>query len=81
MSESVLQNCIPCERMYGSFREWCEAHGYSNIPPESELNLAIVSLPEVESTNARIAGTQVRVYVGLTKRRKAQNKVVDFPNA
>lgn len=80
MSDAVLQNCIPCERLYGSFREWCEAHGYSNIPPESELNLAIVSLPGVETTNARIAGTQVRVYVGLTKRQQTEAKVVDFPN-
>ena len=80
ISESVLQNCVPCERLYGSFREWCESHGYSNIPPESELNLAIVSLPGVDRTNARIAGTQVRVYVGLTKREKMSGKIVDFPN-
>ena len=40
----------------------------------------MVSLPGVEKTNARIAGTRVRVYVGLTKRQKPEAKVLDFPN-
>ena len=80
VSEALLQTCVPCERMYGSFREWCESHGHQNIPTEAELGLAVISLPGVEKTNARIAGTKVRVYTGLIKKQpKAQGKVVDFP--
>ena len=80
MTDAVTQSCIPCERLYGSFREWCESHGHQHIPTEAELGLAMVSLPGVEKTNARIAGTRVRVYVGLTKRQKPEAKVLDFPN-
>jgi hypothetical protein len=79
ISESVLQNCIPCERLYGSFREWCESHGYNPIPSEAELGLAVISLPGVEKTNARIAGNRIRAYVGLTKRQQPSGQVVDFP--
>ena len=79
ISESVLQNCIPCERLYASFREWCESHGHNYIPPEAELGLAVVSLKGVEKTNARIAGSKVKVYVGLTRKEKTSGQVVEFP--
>jgi hypothetical protein len=78
ISESVLRNCIPCERLYGSFREWCESHGYNPVPSEAEL--AVISLPGVDKTSARIAGNRIRAYVGLTKKEKTSGQVVDFPN-
>ena len=78
LSDAILENCIPCDRLYGSYREWCEAKGYQDVCPEAEIALAITSLPGVEKRNVRIAGTRIRAYIGLSQR-KPVGSVVQFP--
>lgn len=79
IADSVLENCIPCELLYGSYREWCERLGQIDIRSEAEFNLAVISLPKVETKMARLAGTRFRAYIGLYKPKKVSATVVQFP--
>ena len=79
IADSVLENCVPCELLYGSYREWCERLGHLDVRSESEFHLSVISLPRVETKMARLAGTRFRAYVGLSQPKKKENIVVQFP--
>ena len=79
IADSVLENCVPCELLYGSYREWCERLGHLDIKSEAEFHLAVISLPRGETKMARLAGTRFRAYIGLSKPKKNESAVVQFP--
>ncbi len=79
IADSVLENCVPCELLYGSYREWCERLGQLDIKSEAEFHLAVISLPKVETKMARLAGTRFRAYIGLSKPKAKASTVVQFP--
>lgn len=82
VSESVAIQAVPCETLYGSYREWCQRNGLYNTRTESMFRLILKGLPNVTVKRARFGGRTMDVYVGLSApaRSVEQTQVVQFPS-
>ena len=68
ISDSAVLKAVPCETLYGCYRQWCGKKGRSDIRSETLLRLAMKDLPKLKVRSARIAGTRLDVYTGLPSR-------------
>jgi hypothetical protein len=79
ISEQAAASVVPCETLYGSYREYCTKNGKNDMYSENMLRLVIRDIPGVSVVPARVAGRKVQVYRGLPKQKKeAQGKVVSI---
>jgi len=82
ISEASVARAIPCETVYGSYREWCVRKGRTDVRSETILRLTIGDLPEVKIRPARIGGRKLDVYIGLkvpsAKSGTPRGQVVNF---
>jgi phage/plasmid-associated DNA primase len=76
ISESMAGKAVPCESLYGCYREWCSRKGRSDIRSETFFRLAIKSVEGVSVKSARMAGKRMDVYIGLPKEVK---EVIKLP--
>jgi len=77
ISESSAAKAIPCETVYGSYREWCQRKGRTDVKSETMLRLAIKDIEGVSVRKARILGRRMEVYVGF-KTEEKEGKVVSM---
>ena len=77
VSEAMLQRAVPCESIYGAYREWCSRNGRSDFRSETLLRLQIRDTLGTQIRKARIAGRKIDVYVGLTT--PEEENVLDMP--
>lgn len=82
VSETVAIQAVPCETLYGSYREWCQRNGLYSPRTEAMFRLSLKALPSVTVKRARFSGRTMDVYVGLSAPAKqdAQGQVVQFPS-
>tara|TARA_R110002020_G_scaffold12271_2_gene45190 strand:- start:5720 stop:7876 length:2157 start_codon:yes stop_codon:yes gene_type:complete len=77
ISDASAAKAIPCETLYGSYREWCQRKGRVDTVSETMLRLAIKDIPDISVRGARILGRRMDVYVGLkTPNEEKEGKVV-----
>tara|TARA_R100001594_G_scaffold24461_1_gene47998 strand:+ start:8315 stop:10234 length:1920 start_codon:yes stop_codon:yes gene_type:complete len=81
VSDSAASKCVPCETLYGCYREWCQRNGRSDYRSETLVRLAVRDIDGTDVRPARIAGRKVDVYVGLPvpEVKKPAGKVVALP--
>ena len=65
VADSVLSKAVPCETLYGTYREWCIREGRTDIKTERMFRLIVKDLPGVKIQKARISGRNLDVYMGL----------------
>jgi hypothetical protein len=79
VTESIATRAVPCETLYGSYREYCSRNGRTDIKSETMLRLVIRTLPDVVIVPARVGGRKVHVYQGLKKSKpQSEGKVVSI---
>lgn len=79
ISDSSAARAIPCETLYGSYREWCLRKGRTDLRSETMLRLALRDVPDVAIKRARILGRKMDVYVGLkVPKEEKEGKVVQM---
>tara|TARA_R100001082_G_scaffold104280_2_gene75535 strand:- start:6245 stop:8260 length:2016 start_codon:yes stop_codon:yes gene_type:complete len=78
VSDSMLSRAVPCETIYGAYREWCTRNGRSDFRSETLLRLQVRDMGNAKIKKARIGGRKIDVYVGLPVP-KGEN-VVDLPS-
>ncbi|QDP58831.1 MAG: putative primase [Prokaryotic dsDNA virus sp.] len=79
ISEQAAASVVPCETLYGSYREYCTKNGKNDMYSENMLRLAIRDIPGVSVVPARVGGRKVQVYRGLPKQKKEEaGKVVSI---
>ena len=68
---------VPCETLYGTYREWCERTGRRDIKPEMMFRMVVRDFADTSVVSAYIGGRKIEVYRGLPiGKRKPQGKVV-----
>jgi hypothetical protein len=65
INSAAAMRAIPCETLYGSYREWCSIKGRSDLRSETFVRLTAKSIRGVTVKAARFAGVKMDVYVGL----------------
>ena len=65
ISDSAAARAVPCETLYGSYREWCQRKGRVDLRSETILRLAVRDVDGVAIRTARISGKKLDVYVGI----------------
>ena len=65
ISDSAAARAVPCETLYGSYREWCQRKGRSDLRSETILRLAVRDVAGVAIRTARISGKKLDVYCGI----------------
>ena len=65
INSAAAMKAIPCETLYGSYREWCSIKGRSDLRSETFVRLTAKSIRGVTVKAARFAGVKMDVYVGL----------------
>ena len=82
VSETVATQAVPCETLYGSYREWCQRKGLHSPRTEAMFRLTMKGLPGVVVKRARFSGRTMDVYVGLSSpiKKDAPGQVVQFPS-
>jgi hypothetical protein len=84
LADSVLGRAVPCETLYGSYREWCGREGRTGIYSEPIFRLSVKTLEGVTIKRARIPGKGTKeVYVGLkspSAQVKRNPEVLQFPS-
>ena len=79
ISEQAAGSVVPCETLYGSYREYCTKNGKTDMYSENMLRLVIRDIPGVSVVPARVGGRKVQVYRGLPKQKKeTAGKVVSI---
>mgnify|MGYP003146184520 CR=1 FL=1 len=81
MAEASITRAVPCETVYGSYREWCIRKGRTDIRSETILRLTVGDMPGMKIRPARVGGRKIDVYIGLTvpkSKPSPQGKVVNF---
>lgn len=79
---TAAASAVPCETLYGSYREWCSRLGKKFANSEPMFRLAIKSLDGVKTKSARLGGKTLEVYLGLPVREvpaATAGTVVEFP--
>ena len=76
----ALGKAIPCETLYGCYREWCSREGRTGVYSEPLFRLSIKTLNNVKVRRARIPGKgTLAVYTGLPSiKEKTKNVVLQF---
>lgn len=67
---------VPCETLYGTYREWCERTGRRDVKAETMFRLSIQDLPSVSVVAAYMGGRKIQVYRNLPSQRPPKGKVV-----
>lgn len=65
ISDSAAARAVPCETLYGSYREWCQRKGRPDVRSETILRLGVRDVEGVAIRTARISGKKLDVYVGI----------------
>ena len=79
ISDQAAATVVPCETLYGTYREYCTKNGKNDVCSENMLRLVIRDLPGVAVVPARIGGRKVQVYKGLPRQQdKDKGKVVSI---
>ena len=78
VSEQAAASVIPCETLYGSYREYCTKNGKNDIYSENMVRLVLKDIPGVMIVPARIGGRKVKVYRNLPRQKEEQGKVVSI---
>jgi hypothetical protein len=79
ISEQAATAAVPCETLYGSYREYCAKTGKNDMYSENMLRLVIQDLTGVSVVPARIGGRKVKVYKGLPRQQDSgKGKVVSL---
>lgn len=81
VSDSAMAKAIPCESIYGSYREWCAKCGRSDVRSETLFRLGIKDIGNVRVVSARVAGTKLDVYVGIpVPTETKEGKLIKMPS-
>lgn len=79
ISDSSAARAVPCETLYGCYREWCLRKGRTDVRSETMLRLGLREVPAVSIKRARILGRKLDVYVGLkTPKEEKEGTVVQM---
>ena len=79
ISEQASSTAVPCETLYGAYREYCAKTGKNDLYSENMLRLVVRDLPGVSVVPARIGGRKVQVYRGLPRQQdQEKGKVVSL---
>ena len=84
LNDARLNGLVPCETLYGSYREWCGREGRNGIYSEPIFRLSVKALDKVAIKKGRMPGKGMKeFYVGL-KNPSAQGEkkaeVLQFPS-
>ena len=80
VSDSAMAKAIPCETLYGSYREWCLKSGRTDIRSETLFRLGVKDISKVKVVSARVAGSKVAVYIGIPVLEKKEGKLIQMPS-
>tara|TARA_R110002110_G_scaffold30408_1_gene107770 strand:+ start:64 stop:966 length:903 start_codon:yes stop_codon:yes gene_type:complete len=78
---TALGKAVPCETLYGSYREWCSREGRTGMYSEPLFRLSVKSIGTVRIRRARVPGKgTLTVYTGLPapKEKEKGNVVLQF---
>ena len=79
ISDRVASQVVPCETLYGAYREYCTRNGKPDIRSETMLRLVLRDIHGVSVAPARVGGKKVMVYKGLpTNTEKPDGKVINL---
>ena len=80
LTSTALGKAVPCETLYGCYREWCTREGRTGIYSEPLFRLSVKALSDVKVRKARIPGKgTLSVYTGLpTIKESTSNVVLQF---
>ena len=77
LTGTALGKAIPCETLYGCYREWCSREGRTGVYSEPLFRLSIKTLHNVKVRRARIPGKgTLAVYTGLPSIKEETKHVV-----
>ena len=65
VADSILSKAVPCETLYGTYREWCIREGRTDVKTERMFRLIVKDVPGIKIQKARISGRNIDVYMGL----------------
>lgn len=77
VTDSIAARAVPCETLYGCYREWCQRKGRVDLRSETMVRLALRDMPGVTIKTARLLGRKMEVYVGIpSPKKEVQGTVV-----
>lgn len=77
VSDAVAGKTVPCETLYGSYREWCSRKGRTDLRSETFVRLAVKSVEKVEVKRIRLMGKKIDAYFNLPEAKKTE--VIKLP--
>ena len=80
VSDSAAARAVPCETLYGCYREWASRKGRTDLRSETILRLAMKDIGGITVRSARVGGRRLDVYVGIPspEKKDAKSVVVNF---
>jgi len=81
LTGTSLGKAVPCDTLYGCYREWCSREGRTGVYSEPLFRLTVKSMDTVRVRRARLPGKgTLTVYTGFpeSKEREKKNVVLQF---